>query len=341
MYGAQTTARQSTYACVPTLFEILIRTLKMIMSSHNKQATTVSVLLPVYNGESYLHEAMDSLLAQTFKDFELLALDDGSTDGSLEILREYEAKDNRVRIISRENKGLVHTLNELIGEASGVYLARMDADDICLPGRFEEQIEFLDSHPDHVVVGGWIETMNAQGQSIGIIEVAEGHKEIDGNNLDGHTSILHPVAMIRKVAMISVEGYKQEYEHAEDLDLWLRLAEIGDLSNIQKVLLRYRLHDNSISAMKAESQQQASKRTCEQAWHRRGINGQYKANEHWRPSSDTASRHAFALQYGWISWSNGNRATWWTYVKQALSLKPLSVYSWKLLIFGLLRRPTR
>src|ERR1035437_10045946 len=96
------------------------------------EAPTISVLLPAYNAELYLRQAVDSVLAQSFADFELLALDDGSTDRSLSILREYESKDSRVRVISRENRGLVSSLNELITESRGRYLARMDADDVCL-----------------------------------------------------------------------------------------------------------------------------------------------------------------------------------------------------------------
>src|SRR5437870_2605656 len=115
------------------------------------QAPMISVLLPVYNAQPYLQEALDSILAQSVADFELLALDDGSSDLSLRILREYERVDSRIRVISRENRGLVSTLNELISIARGRYLARMDADDICCPLRFRQQVDFLESNPVHIV----------------------------------------------------------------------------------------------------------------------------------------------------------------------------------------------
>src|SRR5690242_20811965 len=102
----------------------------------------VSVLMPVYNAEHYLQTAVESVLNQTFKDFELVAFDDGSTDRSLSMLRAFESKDARVRVISRENRGYLIALNEMIALARGEYLARMDADDICRPTRFEKQVKF-------------------------------------------------------------------------------------------------------------------------------------------------------------------------------------------------------
>lgn len=299
----------------------------------------ISVLLPVYNAEPYLHEAIESVLNQTYRDFELLALNDGSTDNSLAILNEFAARDKRVRVISRENKGLVETLNELVSKASGEYLARMDADDICLPERFAKQIAFMDTHPEHVVVGSWVETINAKGQQIGLIKSPIHHADIDQAQLRGHTSICHPAAIIRKKAMRETAGYKPEYICAEDLDLWLRLAEIGKLANIPEVLLKYRLHENSISEAAGELQQKNIKHACEQAWQRRNISGHYEPGEHWRPGADKASRHKFALRYGWIAWQNQHRETWWTYACQALRLKPFSVTSWRLMIFGWLRSP--
>ena len=302
---------------------------------------TISVLLPVYNAEPYLRAAVDSVLSQTFVDFELLAFDDGSTDRSLAILREYEAKDSRVRIFSRENRGHVVTHNELIDLAQGRYLAHMDADDICLPERFERQAVFLDSFPDHLVVGGWIEQINAAGQPIGIIRSPLTHQEIDLAHLKGHTSICHPAAMFRKTAVLTVGCYNDEFNPAEDLDLWLRLAEIGKVANLPEIVLRYRLHSDSLSEASGQKQHDAMKRACQSAWHRRGIEGRFEVTEHWRPGTDKTSRHKFALQYGWVAWNHGHRGTWWTYAWQALRLRPLALSSWRLLVFGFVRTPRR
>src|ERR1035437_9156737 len=176
---------------------------------------TISVLLPVYNAAPYLSEAVESVLAQSFEDFEFLALDDGSTDGSLNILREYETRDRRLRVISRQNKGLIVSLNELISQARGRYLARMDGDDVCAPLRFQKQLEFLDARSDYIVVGGWISRINQRGLPIGVLQGPCEHEEIDRANLKGHTSIHHPTAMIRKSAVLAVGGYREEYRSEE------------------------------------------------------------------------------------------------------------------------------
>jgi len=300
----------------------------------------ISVLLPVYNAQRYLADAIESVLAQTFADFELLMFDDGSTDGSLLMLQDYAARDPRVRVFTRENRGLVATLNEMIGLARGRYLARMDADDICKPQRFERQVSFLDSNPDHVVVGGWLEWMNDRGQIIGTIKTPEAHDEIDTAHLKGHTSICHPAAMLRNFEGDAIDWYDEQCLDAEDLDLWLRLAEMGKLANIPEVVLIYRIHAESISEAKGQRQRDAMRLACELAWTRRGIQGQFDGNSHWRPARDRASLHRFALQYGWTAWAQGHRGTWRSYAWQALRLRPFDRASWKLLIFGLLRRPS-
>ena len=300
----------------------------------------ISVLLPVYNAERFIREAVDSVLFQSLGDFELLALDDGSTDGSLIILREYETRDNRVRIITRENRGLVASLNELIAAARGRYLARMDSDDISMPQRFERQVMFLESSPDRVAVGGWVIHIDENGLPIGPIKSPTLHFDIDQAHLKGHASIWHPAAMIRKDAIVSVGGYREEFRHAEDLDLWLRLAEVGKLSNLSEFVLCYRLHGNSVSQANGLLQQSAAERACASAWRRRGINGKFEAIELWRATGDRDSMHKFALQYGWIAWGNGYHRTWRSYAWKALCLRPFALSSWRLIILGFLKTPS-
>src|SRR5262245_13894441 len=238
----------------------------MAAGSLESAVPAVSVLLPVFNAEGYVREAIESVLSQSFSDFEVLALDDGSTDRSLSILHQCQAKDARVRIHSRENRGLVAALNELVALAQGKYLARMDSDDLCMPLRLEQQVRFLDSSPEHVAVGGWIERMNEAGLPIGILRPPSTHDEIDQGQLKGFTSIWHPTALIRKDAVIEIGGYRSEYAHAEDLDLWLRLAERGKLANLSEVVLKYRLHSGSISERNMQDQMRAAQRACADAW---------------------------------------------------------------------------
>ena len=136
----------------------------VIDNSIGDTTPVVSVLMPVYNAQLYVEKAIKSILTQTFIDFEFIILDDGSTDNSLNILEQYAKQDIRIRIISRENKGLIVSLNELVEQARGQYVARMDADDISRPERFAMQVDFLSKNTDHIVVGSSIEKINEKGQ---------------------------------------------------------------------------------------------------------------------------------------------------------------------------------
>lgn len=299
----------------------------------------VSVLLPVYNGEKFLSEAIESVLQQTFMDFELLILDDGSIDGSLAICQHFERIDRRVRVFHRENRGLVITLNEMIDMANGEILARMDADDICLPQRFERQVDFLRLHPDIDVVGTSIIHINSAGQRIGPIDNPLDHDSIEALLLNGHCAIAHPSVMVRAEAIIKAGGYREAFPCAQDFDLWLRMSEQGRLANIPDRLLLYRLHPGSISESKGQAQREAAERAAHEAWARRGMAGQFHSENLWRAGTDVRSQHEFALQYGWTAWSSGYRSTWRTYVWKAMRLAPLSIASWKLALYGLLTRP--
>jgi glycosyltransferase involved in cell wall biosynthesis len=209
----------------------------------------ISIIMSVYNGEAHLAEAVESVLSQTFRDFELVVLDDGSTDRSLEIVRGYAAKDSRVRLIARENRGLIASLNQLIDEARAPLLARMDADDRCHAERLAKQHAFLAAHPACGVVGSWTHRMGADGKvwpgSVYKFPVtpAEVRAAI------GYRSILaHPTVMYRRDVVRQAHGYHPAFKHVEDFDLWLRIADITEISNIPEPLLMYRTHDDQISS---------------------------------------------------------------------------------------------
>ncbi|HSS95800.1 MAG TPA: glycosyltransferase [Terriglobales bacterium] len=307
---------------------------------HEVGSPVLSVLLPVYNAERYLRQSVCSVLAQTFDNFELLALDDGSTDKSLAILREYELNDSRLRVLSwSQNRGLVPTLNELIANARGRFLARVDADDICFPQRFARQVSFLDLHADHALVGTFCELINNLGQRIGILKHPLDHDEIDRLQLEGRTCVSHTSVLLRRSIISKIGGYDPQFLHAEDLDLWLRLAEYGKIANIPEVLTQYRLHEDSVSEIHGEQQRAAARLASETACRRRGIESRFVKTDHWRSGRDISSRHKFALKYGWLAWNHGHRDTWWTYAKQAMHLKLFSISTWRLLVFGFLKRP--
>jgi glycosyltransferase involved in cell wall biosynthesis len=205
--------------------------------------------MPVYNAERYLAEAVESILGQTLGDFEFLILDDGSTDGSRRILEGYAARDRRIRLTSRANRGLVATLNELIDQAQGEFLARMDADDIALPERFQRQVDYLRAHPECSVVGCRTRVIDPDGDSLCDWFTAEPHAVIETLLLRGEAvgSVLcHPSVLMRRDAVLAAGKYR-EFAIGEELDLFLRLAESSRLAILPEVLLKYRVHAESFT----------------------------------------------------------------------------------------------
>ena len=296
---------------------------------------TVSVLLPAFNAQKYLRAAMDSILAQTLADLELLALDDGSTDATPSILRDYAARDRRVRVLSRANKGMASSLNELLQIAQGRFVARMDADDIALPERFERQVRFLEATPSVVCVGGAFELIDEAGRYLTTLVCPVSDAAIQQMILAGHGAICHPSAMMRRAALRGIGGYRAQYKPAEDLDLWLRLGEVGRLANLPEPVLRYRLHSDSMSEQQVSKQRDAARLACEDAWRRRNVPGHFEASNLWRPGRDRWSRHGFMLQYGWWAYLSEERKTAALYGFKAVTAVPFAMEGWKLLICAL------
>ena len=226
--------------------------------------------MSVYNGERFLRPAIESVLAQTFTDFEFLILDDGSVDSSVAIAREFAARDSRIRIIARENRGLVASLNQLLAESCAAIVARMDADDICAANRFERQMAFLDSNPDYDVVGSWSRDIDVDGSAIHAdgVDHPVTHDEMLQAIESGGQLICHPSAMYRRDAVLAVGGYHGAFVHCEDLDLWLRLASRTKLGNIPERLLEYRRSPQQVSVRHA-TQQQIGTAVARLAYHER------------------------------------------------------------------------
>lgn len=217
----------------------------------------VTVLMPVYNGEQFLREAIDSILNQTFTDFEFMIINDASTDDSVEIVESY--KDRRINLIHNEtNIGLIATLNKGLALACGEYIARMDADDKSLPERLAKQVKFLDAEPDIAVVGTGIQMIDGSGHKIGPhILFPESHNLIRWR-LCFSSPIVHPTVMLRKAEVLKVGGYRPEAQQAEDYDLWERLSHICKLLNMREVLLLLRKHQMNVSVVNFIEQQDNS-----------------------------------------------------------------------------------
>lgn len=207
----------------------------------------ISVLMPVYNGQQYLAEAIESILNQTYKHFELLLLDDGSSDNSEQIIKGF--KDSRIVYIKNEtNKGLIFTLNRGIGLSKGIFIARMDADDISVSTRFEKQILEFEKDEKLVVCGSFIKTFgNGSEEYISHIPVTNAQIL---SSIFFACPFAHPSVMIKKDSLLQLnEFYREDYKHSEDYDLWSRLVFVGNSKNIPEFLLNYRVHDKQVSTV--------------------------------------------------------------------------------------------
>lgn len=215
-------------------------------------APLISVILPVYNGGEYLAQAVESVLTQTFADFELIIINDGSTDNSWEIIQNYAREDGRIKAFAQANKGLVATLNRGLAKARGVYLARMDSDDICFAHRFAAQVEALEARPELGVLGGALALIDGKGRIVSKQTYPRG-KRLKERLLYG-SLLCHPLAMGRTELFRSAGGYRAYYRHCEDYDLWLRLSRLTELDNLTDTLLFYRVHEANITNKHAAAQ---------------------------------------------------------------------------------------
>lgn len=210
--------------------------------------------MPTYNAQPFLHDAVASVLGQTWTDFELIILDDGSTDGSLAIAQSFAQTDSRVKVFSQPNAGTALTLNRAIEFASSEWVFIMHSDDVMHPNRLERQLAFLDDHPELAVASSLVRHIDESGRVIGhdnsfLFTHEEIEEKVRLNKLIGFN---HPAVVLRKSVVQSIGGYRQEFWPAEDIDLWNRLAEQGHKILVQpETLLDYRIHGGSASISRA------------------------------------------------------------------------------------------
>jgi len=224
----------------------------------NKSRPFVSVLLPVYNGEDYLAESIQSVLDQTYGNFELIVLDDGSTDRSREIGLQFAELDARVKLVhNSSNHGLVTTLNHGLDIAQGKFIARMDADDICLPARFVKQVEYLESHPEIGVLGCDIHYMDENG-NLTVVPDFSFHSDVEIRwNLFFINPFCHPAVMIRKSIIDKYQlRYDSQATHVEDYEFWGRFLLVSNGENLPEILLHYRIHSRSVGSTQGNIQNQ-------------------------------------------------------------------------------------
>ena len=214
---------------------------------------------------------MESILRQTLSSLELIVIDDGSTDRTAAIAEKFASSDHRVRLLRRPHEGLSRTLNAGIAAASGEYVARMDADDISAPDRLQKQVAYLDGNPACVALGTWIEVVDEAGRRIGLKTFVTTHDDIFAALLQGVSPMAHPTIVGRSNALRAAGGYDARCYPSEDLDLWFRLGERGELANLGEALLRHRRHKAAIGVREREKMKAMALAICNQARARRGL----------------------------------------------------------------------
>ena len=300
----------------------------------------VSVVLPVHDAAPFVREAVCSILHQTLRDFELIVVDDGSTDGTPAILRRLERVDARLRVVTGPRRGLVAALNAGFALARGEFVARMDADDVAMPDRLAKQLAFLEQNPDVVLLGTQVRFLDPYKTPIGDSALPTDHAGIDALLLGGNgQAVVHPAAMLRRTAYDRVGGYRAEIARAadgsdvcEDLDLYLRLAEIGRVANLPQVLLGYRQHYASITRTKMAEQAQALPRIVGEAYARRGAtlpaDGSVErlARDYWTPMP----RREQFREWGWMAVKRGRFDAALLHALSLLRRAPLDGGAWRL-----------
>ncbi len=290
--------------------------------------------MTVYNSARFVGEAIESILNQTFRDLELIVVDDGSKDDSLAVLRRYERADPRVKVLTRANGGCWIASNDGIAAARGVLIARMDADDISLPTRLEKEVAFLDAHPEVVCVGSHVLLIDADGDPLREMPDPPRltHVEIDGGHLTGGGQVMyHPSALIRRDALEKI-GLYREWPAALDLDLFLRLAEVGELANLREVLLHYRQHMGSIGHAKMKLQLQTCREMVRQAYERRGMTPKGSIGfEQIHQRTETEQHRKWA----WWALKGGHAVSARKHARKALQKSPFSTASWRVMYCAL------
>ena len=290
----------------------------------------ITVVMPAFNAERYLSQAINSVLNQTYRDFTLIVFDDGSKDDTPRILKEFMKSDCRVQVVTGENRGYSRCLVDGFSMAETELVARMDADDVSLPNRLKSQVEHMERNPNCVVVGGAIEAIDEYGDSLTLVDYPDNHESIVESMIRfGRSSIAHPAAMIRRSAYAQVGGYRVEFEPAEDYDLWLRLSEVGKLSNLHDVVLKYRMHFASTSTVRSQQQSFNAEKAHQEACKRSNLN----LDSPFRNRNPIAQRQLTRLltlvNFANMATDGGFRLTALKYMGRLLKAYPLRSESWR------------
>jgi len=295
---------------------------------------SISVVMPVYNGMRYLRQAIASIRWQTFSDWELLCINDGSTDGSLEILQQFAALDTRIQVLDQDNQGIVEALNHGVRAARGDWIARMDCDDIAIPERFAVQHQFVNEHSEVVALGSNVLSVDSEGMPLFVDRYETEHTAIEQCLLTGSGgSLAHPSVLMRREAVLEAGMYRKKFEWVEDLDLWLRLSERGQLANIPSVLLHYRLHDQSVCWNRRELQHERLQLLHREAHQIRGLPLPHCSRTKKRLRKQTSAAGKWARRAARAGYFRSAMKHW----RRQVSEEPLSLFTLRVTAEAILR----
>lgn len=280
----------------------------------------VTVLMSVHNTESYVAASVESILGQTFKDFEFIIIDDGSTDSSFDICKGYASIDTRVVLHQRPSQGLTSSLNYGLTKARGELIARMDADDISLPYRLDQQVSEFLSTPSLVLLGSEVELISSEGAHLGPRRHPREHHQIRAQLLRGNGGAMtHPAVMFLRQSALEVGGYDESFKVGQDLDFFLRLTERGCARNLQSTLLLWRQHPSSINRTQSTSWASLKANAIEKTIHRIGPT---KFSEELFAAEETFRFPDTAIGLGRIALRNNRSRTAMTLFLRALREGP-------------------
>jgi glycosyltransferase involved in cell wall biosynthesis len=294
----------------------------------------VSVIIPAHNARRYLAEAVRSVCDQTFTDFECIVVDDGSTDSTAFLLAHLARQDERIKGVRIERGGIVKALNVGLQYASGQFIARMDADDISRPERFAKQVEYLQKNPQCVAVGSRVLLVDPLGSPLWETSPEIAHEGIEARLLSGDgQGMVHPAVMLRRDAVMTVGGYRPEYQWAEDLDLFLRLARIGRLANLPEILLDYRQHLRSLNRTRHLEQIQIEAKILREAYAARGMPVPDTSHLH-SPNHTNLPRFEQVRIWTGVALRQGRVAVARRHAFGALARNPLQLKAWNMAYYA-------
>lgn len=297
----------------------------------------ISVLLVTRNREQFLDLAIKSILDQDYQNFEFIIVDDKSTDKTPEILRHWAQLDTRIKLFHQQtSRGLPAGLNLAASHAQGQFYARMDDDDISLPNRFSRQLQFLRDNPRIIAVGTAIQVIDEDGEHLNIYHPPQSHQKIDAELLRAHGgAMVHPSIIIRRDDFHKINGYNESYLKVQDLDLYLRLSEIGELANLSEVLVLCRTDSRRADRSSKEDYEKVfsyHRQIVTSAYQRRAIEGTPEID---LPKINHRAQLLWNLAVG--GYVVGNYKAAKKHVFRSLVLRPLSARGWWMLIKSTLR----